>query len=33
MQQPPNKELARKYYKQATDLGAEPDPGLEQLVK
>jgi tetratricopeptide (TPR) repeat protein len=33
MQQPPNKDMARKYYKRATDLGAEPDAGLEQLVK
>ena len=33
MQSPPNKDLARKYYKRATDLGAEPDAGLEQLVK
>ena len=33
MQQPPNKEMARKYYHRATDLGAEPDAGLEQLVK
>jgi tetratricopeptide (TPR) repeat protein len=33
MQQPPNKDLARKYYKRATDLGAEPDPGLDQMLK
>jgi Flp pilus assembly protein TadD/predicted nucleic acid-binding Zn-ribbon protein len=33
MEQPPNKELARKYYKRATDLGAEPDPGLDQMLK
>jgi len=33
MQQPPNKDMARKFYKRATDLGAEPDAGLEQLVK
>jgi tetratricopeptide (TPR) repeat protein len=33
MQQPPNKELASKYYKRATDLGAEPDASLEALVK
>ena len=26
MQTPPNKEMARKYYRRATDLGAEPDP-------
>lgn len=32
-QQPPNKELARKHYKRATDLGAEPDAALEQLIK
>jgi tetratricopeptide (TPR) repeat protein len=31
--QPPNKELARKYYKRAVELGAEPDSALEQLVK
>ncbi len=31
--QPPNKELARKHYKRATQLGAEPDPALEQLIK
>ena len=33
MQQPPNKDLARRYYKRATDLGAEPDAALEQLLK
>jgi Flp pilus assembly protein TadD/predicted nucleic acid-binding Zn-ribbon protein len=33
MQQPPNKELAAKYYHRAVDLGAEPDAGLEQLIK
>jgi Flp pilus assembly protein TadD/uncharacterized coiled-coil DUF342 family protein len=33
MQQPPNKDLALKYYKRATDLGAEPDAALEQLLK
>jgi tetratricopeptide (TPR) repeat protein len=33
MQNPPNKDMARKYYKRATDLGAEPDASLEQLVK
>ena len=33
MQQPPNKQMAGKYYKRATDLGAEPDASLEQLVK
>ena len=32
-QQPPNKELARKFYKRATELGAEPDQSLEQLIK
>ncbi len=31
--QPPNKEAAHKYYKRATDLGAEPDSALEQLIK
>jgi tetratricopeptide (TPR) repeat protein len=33
MQQPPNKELARKNYKRATDLGAAPDPGLDEMLK
>jgi tetratricopeptide (TPR) repeat protein len=33
MQQPPNKEMARKYYQRAIADGAEPDSGLEQLVK
>jgi Flp pilus assembly protein TadD/uncharacterized coiled-coil DUF342 family protein len=33
MQNPPNKDMARKYYKRATDLGAEPDAALEQLLK
>jgi len=33
MQQPPNKDMARKYYERAIQDGAEPDPGLEQLVK
>ncbi len=32
-QQPPNKELARKNYKRAIELGAEPDSSLEQLLK
>jgi Flp pilus assembly protein TadD len=32
-QQPPNKENARKYYRRATELGAEPDSALEQLIK
>jgi tetratricopeptide (TPR) repeat protein len=32
-QQPPNKEQARKFYKRATELGAEPDSALEQLIK
>ena len=32
-QQPPNKELARKHYKLATEMGAEPDSALEQLIK
>jgi Flp pilus assembly protein TadD/septal ring factor EnvC (AmiA/AmiB activator) len=33
MQNPPNKDMARKYYQKAVDLGAEPDAGLEQLIK
>ncbi len=32
-QTPPNKEEARKHYKKATELGAEPDTALEQLIK
>jgi Flp pilus assembly protein TadD len=32
-QQPPNKENARKCYKRATELGAEPDSALEQMIK
>ena len=32
-QSPPNKENARKFYKRATELGAEPDSALEQLIK
>ncbi|MDQ3622183.1 MAG: tetratricopeptide repeat protein, partial [Verrucomicrobiota bacterium] len=32
-QQPPNKENARKHYKRATELGAQPDTALEQLIK
>jgi tetratricopeptide (TPR) repeat protein len=32
-QQPPNKESARRHYKLATELGAEPDSALEQLIK
>ncbi len=31
--QPPDKEKALKYYKRATELGAEPDAALEQLIK
>lgn len=31
--QPPKKAAARKYYKQAVDLGAERDVALEQLMK
>ena len=31
--QPPKKAAARKYYKQAIDLGAERDVALEQLMK
>ena len=32
-QTPPNKEEARKHYKRAVELGAEPDSALEQLIK
>ncbi len=32
-QTPPNKENARKYYKRATELGAEADSSLEQMLK
>jgi tetratricopeptide (TPR) repeat protein len=32
-QQPPDKESALKNYKRAIELGAEPDPALEQLIK
>ncbi len=32
-QQPPNKENARKCYKRATELGAEPDAALETMIK
>jgi len=32
-QSPPNKEEARKHYKRAVELGAEPDGNLEQLIK
>ncbi len=32
-QQPPNKESARRCYKRATELGAEPDSALEQMIK
>jgi len=32
-QTPPNKENARKFYKRATELGAEVDSSLEQLLK
>ncbi|MGA3170126.1 MAG: tetratricopeptide repeat protein [Chthoniobacteraceae bacterium] len=32
IEQPPNKELAGKYYRRAVDLGAAPDAGLEQLL-
>ena len=32
-QTPPNKEAARQHYKRAIELGAEPDAGLEQLIK
>jgi len=30
---PPNKESARQHYKRATELGAEPDNALEQMLK
>ncbi len=32
-QNPPNKDEARKHYKRAVELGAEPDSSLEQLLK
>jgi Tfp pilus assembly protein PilF len=32
-QSPPNKDEARKHYKRAIELGAEPDTSLEQLIK
>jgi tetratricopeptide (TPR) repeat protein len=32
-QQPPNKEDARKHYKRAIELGAEPDTALEQIIR
>ena len=32
-QSPPNKDEARKHYKRAIELGAEPDTALEQLIK
>lgn len=32
-QQPADKEAARSHYKRATELGAEPDSALEQLLK
>ena len=32
-QQPPDKESALKNYNRAIELGAEPDPALEQLIK
>ena len=32
-QSPPNKDEARKHYKRAVELGAEPDSALEQLLK
>jgi Tfp pilus assembly protein PilF/septal ring factor EnvC (AmiA/AmiB activator) len=32
-QSPANKEEARKHYKRAIELGAEPDTSLEQLIK
>jgi Tfp pilus assembly protein PilF len=33
MQEPPNKESARKFYKKALELGAEADTALEGLIK
>jgi Flp pilus assembly protein TadD len=32
-QTPPNKEKAQQYYKRATELGAEPDGSLENMLK
>jgi Flp pilus assembly protein TadD/uncharacterized coiled-coil DUF342 family protein len=32
-QQPPDKEQARRHYDKAVELGAEPDPALEQLIQ
>lgn len=32
-QQPPNKEGGRRYYKRATELGAEPDAKLEAMLR
>jgi hypothetical protein len=32
-QTPPNREKARQYYKRATELGAEADSALEQMLK
>ncbi len=31
--QPPDKEKAKRYYKRAVELGSEPDPSMEQLLK
>ncbi len=31
--QPPDKDKAKKYYKRAVELGSEPDPAMEQLLK
>ena len=33
LKNPPNKEEARKAYKKAVELGAEPDPAMEQTLK
>lgn len=30
---PPNKEQSQRFYKRAVDLGAEPDPALENLIR
>jgi tetratricopeptide (TPR) repeat protein len=32
-EEPPNKELARKYYEQAIEFGAQPDARLAKLLK
>jgi Tfp pilus assembly protein PilF len=30
--QPPAKELAKRHYAKATELGSDPDPSLEKLL-